>query len=282
MNERRGYGFLITGLIIGLALGLVYAWLINPVSYRDTSPATLRNDFRDQYRLLIAHAYAYNQDTGRAAARLALLGDEDPKQMLESQAQQLIAEDGKRSDAEALAALAEVLGGAGEVNPVPTLAVVLTDETPGLTTATLNPDNAIRTATPNPNGEGKTPVPTFTPRIAITFTPTISVPFILAENETVCNPNLPERLLQVEVLDENENPLAGVHITVSWDGGEDSFFTGLHPEMGPGYADFEMQENVVYSLRVGDASKPVTGLKVTYCNKNEGGSYLGGVKLIFK
>jgi len=89
-------------------------------------------------------------------------------------------------------------------------------------------------------------------------------------------------MLQVEVLDENEEPLFGVKITVSWEGGEDTFFTGLHPEMGPGYADFSMTEGMIYSLRVGDTSKPVTGLFVPSCGANDGSTYPGGIKLIFK
>lgn len=282
MNEKRGYGFLITGLLVGLILGLAYAWFIDPVSYSNTSPSTLREDFRDQYRLLIARSFAYNQDLGRSAARISLLGDEDPQQALVSQAQKLVANDGKRSDAEALAALANALGGLSNTDPTPTINSNHPSETPGLTTPTVDTENAIRTATPQPVTEGKTPVPTFTPRAGVTLNPVVNLPFVLDENEVVCNPNIPERLLQVEVLDENENPLAGVRITVTWEGGEDIFFTGLHPEMGPGYADFEMSQGIVYSVKVGDSSKPVTGLWVTSCSRDDGTSYLGGVKLIFK
>ncbi|MRS04928.1 hypothetical protein EG832_17195, partial [bacterium] len=282
MNEKRGYGFLITGLLVGLILGLAYAWFIDPVSYSNTSPSTLREDFRDQYRLLIARSFAYNQDLGRSAARISLLGDEDPQQALVSQAQKLVANDGKRSDAEALAALANALGGSSNTDPTPTINSNHPSETPGLTTPTVDTENAIRTATPQPVTEGKTPVPTFTPRAGVTLNPVVNLPFVLDENEVVCNPNIPERLLQVEVLDENENPLAGVRITVTWEGGEDIFFTGLHPEMGPGYADFEMSQGIVYSVKVGDSSKPVTGLWVTSCIRDDGTSYLGGVKLIFK
>ncbi|MEN6522410.1 MAG: hypothetical protein ABFD14_01670, partial [Anaerolineaceae bacterium] len=263
MNEKRGYGFLITGLLVGLILGLAYAWFIDPVSYSNTSPSTLREDFRDQYRLLIARSFAYNQDLGRSAARISLLGDEDPQQALVSQAQKLVANDGKRSDAEALAALANALGGLSNTDPTPTINSNHPSETPGFATPTVDTENAIRTATPQPVTEGKTPVPTFTPRAGVTLNPVVNLPFVLDENEVVCNPNIPERLLQIEVLDENENPLAGVRITVTWEGGEDIFFTGLHPEMGPGYADFEMSQGIVYSVKVGDSSKPVTGLWVT-------------------
>mgnify|MGYP000914158910 CR=1 FL=1 len=282
MNEKRGYGFLVTGLMVGLVLGLVYAWFINPVSYSNTSPSTLREDFRDQYRLLIARSYAYNQDLGRSAARINLLGDKDPQQALVSQAQQLFANNGKHNDAEALAALANALADFSDSNLAPTIGEDSPTETPELTTSTIDTENVIRTATPQPVTEGKTPVPTFTQRAGVTLNPVVNLPFVLDTNETVCNPNIPEKLLQVEVLDESENPLAGVRIAVTWEGGEDVFYTGLHPEMGPGYADFEMDQGIVYSLKVGDSSKPVTGLRVTSCSREDGSSYLGGVKLIFK
>ena len=64
--------------------------------------------------------------------------------------------------------------------------------------------------------------------------------------------------------------------------GFNTFFTGMHPEMGPGYADFSMVDGVTYSLRAGDTSKPVAGLYVISCNPNDGPSYPGGIKLIFK
>ncbi len=282
MTEKRSYWFLLTGLVIGLVLGLLYAWLINPVSYIDTSPATLRQDYRDHYRLLIARAFAFNQDRGRASARLALLGDKDPVQALVLQAQQLLAGDGSRYYADALAILSQSLGGDGSSIPVNGGDATSTATLSPAASSTEEPADETATATATPLPATKTPGATFTPRVSTTLEPTENLPFVLAENTTVCNPNLPPRILQVEVLDENGEPLFGVKITVSWEGGEDVFFTGLHPEMGQGYADFDMAEGVVYSLRVGEASKPVTGLVAPSCSTNDGSTYPGGIKLIFK
>ncbi len=69
--------YLITGLVLGFLLGLLYAWWVNPVVYSNTEPATLRADFKDNYRLTIAQAYAASGDLDRAESRLALLQDED-------------------------------------------------------------------------------------------------------------------------------------------------------------------------------------------------------------
>ena len=106
---QRGYWYLLTGLVFGLVLGLVYAWLINPVDYVNTIPSSLREDYRDQYRLMIALAYAANKDLVRASERLKLLNDDDPVRTLTEQAQRILAEDGSMEDARALGALATAM-----------------------------------------------------------------------------------------------------------------------------------------------------------------------------
>ena len=77
MRDERGYWYLLTGLVIGIVLGLVYAWLISPQQTQDTSPASLQPEFKDQYRAMIAAAYVATGNLPRAEARLALLGDDD-------------------------------------------------------------------------------------------------------------------------------------------------------------------------------------------------------------
>src|SRR5690348_319460 len=91
MSEERGSWYLLTGLILGLALGLAYSWIFSPVKYVDTAPYSLRDDFKDQYRNLIASAYLTDGDLGRAKARLALLKDDDPSRVLAAQAQRVVA-----------------------------------------------------------------------------------------------------------------------------------------------------------------------------------------------
>lgn len=36
---KRGGWYLLTGVILGLILGLIYAWVINPVVYESTLPS---------------------------------------------------------------------------------------------------------------------------------------------------------------------------------------------------------------------------------------------------
>jgi len=65
---------LLTGLIIGLAAGLIYGWTLRPVEYIDTTPDSLRADYRTDYVLMVAEAYASDYDLDLAQMRLAALG----------------------------------------------------------------------------------------------------------------------------------------------------------------------------------------------------------------
>ncbi len=65
-------------ILVGIGLGLLYGWLINPVAYVDTSPDTLRIDYKTDYVLMVAEAYQGDGDIDLAIHRLALLGGKPP------------------------------------------------------------------------------------------------------------------------------------------------------------------------------------------------------------
>ncbi len=69
---------LVIGAVIGLAAGMIYGWIINPVEYVDTTPGSLREDYRTDYILMVAEAYAGDGDLDLARVRLAALGPEPP------------------------------------------------------------------------------------------------------------------------------------------------------------------------------------------------------------
>jgi hypothetical protein len=64
--------------IIGIAMGLFYGWIINPVKFVDTTPASLRVDYRTDYVLMVAEAYHADQNVELAVRRLAIFGSETP------------------------------------------------------------------------------------------------------------------------------------------------------------------------------------------------------------
>ncbi len=64
--------------IAGIALGLLYGWILNPVKFVDTTPASLRADYQTDYVLMVAEAYHSDQNSELAARRLAIFGGQTP------------------------------------------------------------------------------------------------------------------------------------------------------------------------------------------------------------
>jgi hypothetical protein len=61
-------------ILAGVAIGLLYGWVISPIEYVDTSPDSLRVDYRADYVLMVAEIFQVEQDPDLAVRRLALLG----------------------------------------------------------------------------------------------------------------------------------------------------------------------------------------------------------------
>jgi hypothetical protein len=72
----------ILGIILGIGLGLVYGWLLTPVEFVDTSPDSLRADYRTDYVLMVSEAYQRDVDAEEARRRLAALGPDAPAQIV--------------------------------------------------------------------------------------------------------------------------------------------------------------------------------------------------------
>ena len=274
-QEKRGHWYLLTGLMIGLGLGLLYAWVISPVQYIDTEPASLAERYKDEYRKVIALAYQANQNIGRARERAALIDADNPARALAAQAQRLLAANLSPREARALAVLASDLGqqqspaaAASQASPTAPEAAQLLSETPAgedlLPTATLDLALAIQTATaPLPTATPTvtlTPAPTFTPRPTATPPEVQEAVFILSDNEERCEADAQPGLLQVEVSDSQGNPLPGIRIVVLSQDNEDTFYTGLVPEISLGYADYKMQDGISYAIKVGEASQTIEGI----------------------
>jgi hypothetical protein len=65
-------------LLLGIAAGLAYGWLLDPVDFYDLTPDTLRADYKADYVLMTAEAYHADPDAGLAARRLAIFGSQSP------------------------------------------------------------------------------------------------------------------------------------------------------------------------------------------------------------
>jgi hypothetical protein len=73
----------IVAVLAGVTLGLVYGWVINPVQYVETSPDTLRADYKTDYVLMVAEAYHTESDLSLAVRRLAILGNTPQLEMVQ-------------------------------------------------------------------------------------------------------------------------------------------------------------------------------------------------------
>ena len=298
MRDERGHWYLLTGFVIGIVLGLVYAWLIAPQQFqdRDTSPASLQPEFKDQYRAMIAAAYVATGTLPRAEARLELLDDDDVVRALAEQAQRTLGEGNSPLQAQALGLLAVALG-QGESALIPTS---IPDETtaqdqipntPQMTntiTATSEEstsESAAANSSPLPadltpqatrtSNLTATPLPTRTP----TVTP--GTPFVLQENNFVCDTKITGPLIQIVAENSSGQQLSNREIIVTWEGGEDYFYTGLKPEIGSGYADFLMSPGLVYEVRMAGGGQTVPDITPAECETDSGRRYWGSWELVF-
>jgi hypothetical protein len=313
MNENRGSWYLLTGIIIGIGVGLLVSWVFWPTRYRDNAPASLSEEYEEAYRALIAAAYMASGDAERARSRLVTLEDADIANALIAQAQRSLAAGHSEAEWRALSLLGLALSAGDGATPVVTFPSTVTPlipptslptPSPTLTGVpspvvawtptpvdTANPTSPVlptsiftQSGTPTPPTSTPTPPPpTFT--IAPTFTPSPTVtpgqPFRVLEKQIVCNPDYNDPLIQVQVHNASGDPIAGVEGFVFWDGGNDRFITGLKPEMGLGYADFVMKQGLVYTVQLVNG-EPVRELAVNQCTNASGDQYFGGWLLVFE
>lgn len=80
------YVYFILAVAAGIGLGLLYGWVISPVELVETSPATLRIDYKTDYILMTAEVYAANDDAEAAVCQLALLGGDPREHVAEAMA----------------------------------------------------------------------------------------------------------------------------------------------------------------------------------------------------
>jgi len=232
--KRRALVLFSLTAAVGLAGGLYYTWILDPVEYYDTSPNTLFDRDKALYLALIGDLYVYEGDLARTEARLAELGVAADGPTLARFIEVYLDSGGRPEEVRNLAHLAEDLGASGGV------LLVFAGEP---TAAPPSP----APATTSLQGEGSSPA-TATPPASPTPAPTFS----LVEQTSLCA--APGRAGQIAVWtqDAQGQPLPGVEVVVSWDTGQDRFYTGLWPEQGAGYADFDMTPATIYEVYLAD------------------------------
>ena len=65
----------LVAVIVGVAIGMVYAWVINPVQWVDGEPQQLRADLQEDYLRMVIDSHSVNRDAELALIRFEALGE---------------------------------------------------------------------------------------------------------------------------------------------------------------------------------------------------------------
>lgn len=226
-------GVLVLTVAVGLAGSLLYTWLLDPIEELDAPPDSLRFEDKLIYLALVGDLYVYEGDLVQAEARLSELGLEADGAVLAGFIERYLDAGGRPEEVRNLARLAEDLGASGGV-----LLVFAAEPTP----------TPVWTPTPPPPPAGTVaPLPSVTPAPS----------YRLVEQTAICAAPGQQGRIAVWVWDAGGEQLSGVQVVVSWPTGQDRFFTGLRPEWGVGYADFEMSPRVEYDVALADLNGDV-------------------------
>jgi hypothetical protein len=264
---------LLIGFLLGLIGGLIYAWFLNPVKWVDVAPDRLNAQDQQAYILLISEAYLQDFNLARAQARLQSLGVHDIASVVATQADSAFLRGDDNHQVYALTVLAEALGAQ------PLAASVFS----GTAIPTAVPPQIMITLPPLPTSTPTdTPAPTSTPFIP-TSTPSVSAVASLAliSLQTVCEDDQPAGRIEVYVYDELGQGVPAVRVVVAWGENQEAFFTGLKPDIDPGYADFQMEPDQSYSVVLDQLAEPVTGLTSSACTTPAGQTSMLTYQLIF-
>ena len=294
--RRPRWFLLLIGLALGLTAGLAYTWGLNPVQFYNTDPVDLRPEHKETWILLVAAAYRQDGDLDRALGRLSGLDDPQLGQTVAGLTESYIQAGKSATRIRALTALADALGARTDdmliylatdtptlpppeaLTPSATPSPIPTDTptaVPATATVTSRP---TRTATPT-----RTPTASPTPRPTLTRrpTPTLPPPFVLEERQRICEDGRDTPGIEIFVQTQEGAGIPGSEIWVTWSGGVDRFFTGLKPEIGLGYADFDMMPNETYAIAVGDPQLTVvSGLSAQPCSPGDDDSPLASWRVI--
>jgi hypothetical protein len=269
--------FVLVGVVVGLGLGLLVTWQVWPVQYYDTDPIDLRQEHKDDYVVMIAAAYDQDRDLGLASLRLGQLGLKDTKESVLGLFQRY-GEAGYREETRSLAQLAYDLGVTDVAllpyiqEPTPTPEWIPTTEPTPTEEATQTPTEtpSVPSPTPTPPTPEPTstatqppPTSTFTPTTPPedTPTPTVATDFdyqLVEQSDLGCSSDRSGDYILVYVRDENDRGVAGVKIVVKGPSVEDWFFTGLKPEIGPGFADYLVTAPGSYTVQAAEGRSQVT------------------------
>jgi hypothetical protein len=269
MRRRLSWIGLLIGLAAGLAIGLFYAWVVNPVVEYDTAPWQLSDAAGDRYISLIGLAYQHDQNLARADERLRPFDFDQPGVEVARRACDFFR---RAEDFSLTTGLVDLAHAYGETTCAD-IALGPTGTPAGATMGAL--PTPVPSVTPTFPGVTATVIPSLTRDVdlgfitpTITRTPTPVGAFAVVSVAPFCNPRF-SGVIEVYVWQSDGTGIPGVEVLVTWPGGEDRFFTGLQPGEDPGFANFTMEEGEAYRVELPERSNPSRELAARPCTPRE-------------
>ncbi len=282
------WGVAVAGLLLGLTAGLIVTWFVVPLEYYDTYPPMLDASYRYEWIRMTAWVYGLEEDWGRTEARLLNLESSEIRAVAVDVLEQATVTGQPVEVLERLAELAAAYGaatpgvaiyGQGGAAPVASPAGTPTSATPvaGAVSAQATPTRApvisTPTFTPSPAATPVTPSLTPTP----TVTETSAIHIISQTLTCAMEPSIAVSLelsRTVEVRGKEQQEIVGLpmrEMWLLWDDGADRAITGFRPDLGLGYADFDVIPGRSYNLYVDTPyGRPVLAVQVEPCPSDEG------------
>jgi hypothetical protein len=106
--------FTLIAFSAGIGLGLLVGWYVWPVTYTESTPTRMRQDWKDEAIWMAAQAFAYDRDLEAAQLRLRPLGSTELGELVLERAEQAIAQNLSTLQIAHLARLAAALGARAE------------------------------------------------------------------------------------------------------------------------------------------------------------------------
>jgi len=101
--------------------------------------------------------------------------------------------------------------------------------------------------------------------------------YAITEEQMLCADQNGLPLLKIFLMDSEGLQQSGISLSLNFDSGEEETFTGLRPEFGAGYAQFELNPGETYTLNVA-GGEVMEGVQAAIC-EGEGGANSWGTWL---
>lgn len=270
-------------LVVGLLFGLVASWTLGPLPERNTEPFQLQQEDRNHFLIAIALDYEHRGDLHRALEKVVALRPlGDPLQAIADAACELAQGDylNSESGVKALRMAARMYTAQGRGGCADTLLPV--EVLPDKPAAAPDPAAPLPSPTPPPT---KTPSrraarATATLRAVATTVPQRT--FSPLPASTFCDSD-DQAVIEVKIVDFLGRGIPGQRIRVRWGDEDNVFLSGLKPERGTGYADFQMDEGISYSIDMPGASDPLRADLITgRCYTESGRESLKSFRVTFR